>query len=210
MANRFIPRNLEIKPKPLNEAGDSLNWKPSKEEYDFLWGKGFKCDCCGLVSKPHKKIPSGYMEICSILGKKVLLCSVCSQSQHIGRKVNDNLNHGFVVYCPEFTQGQLTTLVLHTFSMLGSEDMLVQKNAKLVIRELQNKRASLVQNIIPDYKSGSISEFTRFLEELSLKIRSEDNYSKLMSGLRYIPNQLIFEKQITFWRMFSPDFSEAG
>lgn len=177
-------------------GSDSLNWIPAEDERKFLKHNAYKCACCGLVSRPHRDFPSGYMEIFNSSSNKYVLCNMCMQSQYLGRSVNGKSNHGLIVYCPSLTQGQLIKLALWAYiaRLRGNK---FAASANKLIGMVTKDLVKPASNCIPGFNNGDVREFTDIYEYMSPKVRK--NSSKILSDLRYWPNEIIFESQVKFW-----------
>ncbi|MFA0809417.1 hypothetical protein [Microbulbifer epialgicus] len=179
---------------------DSLNWNPDTTEFQLLRKNNFTCDCCGLISRPHQEVKSGYMEVCYIEDKNHILCNICAQSQYVGRKVNGRPNHGFIFYCPDLTQGQISSLALWSFVAKYRENQFSQSANRLVSLILSDL-VEPVSYIIPGFTSGDVQEFADIYKHLPPKLMETGD--QLFSNLKYWPNEIVFEPQIRFWNAAS-------
>ena len=177
---------------------DSLNWLPSEAEMTILKSNGYRCRCCGLESRPHRDFPSGYLEVLRFNNTDHVLCSMCMQSQYLGRSVNGKANHGLIIYCPYLNQGQVIKLAQWAFiaKLRGNK---FASSANKLIGMITKDLVEPVSYRIPGFNSGDVKEFSDIYEYMSPKLR--DNSSALLSELRYWPNEVVFEPQIKFWNV---------
>lgn len=175
---------------------DSLNWSPDSNATNLFKSKGYRCECCGLVSRPHREFKSGYMEVCQLDGKDYVLCSFCAQSQYIGRTVNGRPNHGLIFYCPELTQGQVSNLAQWAFiaKLRGNQ---FSEHANRLIGLITRDLIEPVAHVIPGFSSGDVQEFADMYAYMSPKLRARSK--TLFSTLKYWPNEVVFEPQVRFW-----------
>lgn len=187
--------------KVLKHAGysvskaDSLNWIPTSDETLILKKNEYTCDCCGLVSRPHVDFPSGYMEIYH----DKILCSMCMQSQHLDRPVNEIINHGLIIYCPTLSQGQIVKLAQWAYIARLRKNELSQQSSNL-IGMITGDLLSPVSSVIPGFSSGDVPEFTEIYAHLPHDLRSNES---TFSKLRYWPNEAAFVNQMEFWNVAS-------
>jgi len=175
---------------------NSLNWIPSESERLFLQSTGYQCQCCGLISRPHRDFPSGYMEVFRSEGEDHVLCAMCMQSQHLGRCVNGKANHGLIIYCPKLSEGQVVRLAQWAFIAKLRGNRFAQP-ANRLIGMIVKDLVEPVSYRIPGFTSGDVKEFTEFYQNMSPKLKSEGLTP--ISDLRYWPNEIVFEQQIKFW-----------
>jgi hypothetical protein len=177
---------------------DSLNWIPSESEKMILRSGGYKCECCGLESRPHRDFPSGYLELFKSNNVNQTLCSMCMQSQHLGRSVNGKSNHGLIIYCPNLSQGQIIKLAQWAFiaKLRGNR---FASSANKMIGMITKDLVEPVSYKIPGFNSGDVQEFTDIYEHMSPKLK--ENSSSLLSDLKYWPNEVVFEPQVKFWNV---------
>jgi len=180
----------------LTPENDSLNWKPGREDRAILESHGFTCKCCGLKSRKHRDYPSGYLEVIKIENSKQALCAMCNQSQHLGRPINDKLNHGLIIYCPSLTQGQICKLAQYAFIAKYRENQFAEK-ANLLIGTISRDLVEPVTKIIPGLSAGDVQEFVDIYEYMSPRLRQQSR--ELFRDLRYWPNETVFIKQTEFW-----------
>lgn len=191
-----------IKSLPFDSYGisekDSLNWVPSESEMMTLKSNGYKCACCGLESRPHRDFPSGYLELFQSNNVDQILCSMCMQSQHLGRSVNGKSNHGLIIYCPNLSQGRIIKLAQWAFiaKLRGNR---FASSANKLIGMITKDLVEPVSYRIPGFNSGDVKEFSDIYEYMSPKLK--EHSSSLLSDLRYWPNEVVFESQVKFWNV---------
>lgn len=195
----MLINNLTFKEYEGVKTTDTLNWLPTKEELEVLEKNKFTCFCCSLVSAPNESVPSGYLEIKTINKKKRLLCSFCMQSQHLSRRINGgNLRHGYLVYAPEVSQGQLSKLALWTYFY---ERFSPSQGAKaaLLESELIDMADSLeaVFTGLGSNKQGNVELYLRMESGFSPEIKKKK--AELIKGIRYLPKKETFSRQVNHW-----------
>ena len=176
---------------------DSLNWKPTKDEYKKLEAASFCCSSCGFVATPRASVcPSGYMELVDIDGKTKVLCAICAQSQYLTRPINGVNNHGLIIYAPGMTQGHITHLARTLYVSRYKDDANTERSRAL-ISKITSELVNPVSEMIHDFESGSAREFGNILT--SLPPKANKNIGPLLECLRYWPYFEVFEMQVALW-----------
>lgn len=160
----------------------------------FLQNNQYTCRCCGLVSRPHRDFPDGYIEVFEHDEEKFCLCSMCMQSQYVARSVGGMPHHGLIIYCPTLSQGEIVRLAQMTYIARLRKNKFYPE-ANNLIEKITTELISPVEKIIPGFSSGGVQEFAEIYEYLSPKIKS----SGLLNSLRYWPNEMVYANQIKFW-----------
>lgn len=214
------------------DVPDDLNWVPSKQLQGKLKSKNYTCECCGLVSRPHKDYPSGFIELVRFSsGREVAMCSMCVQGIALDRKVVGQKEHGYIIRCPELSQGEVVHMA-RLFYLGQILDNKISEEAERLIELMQSQLTKDVSTIIPSYEDGSIEEFVDIYKYLPPtfefeKSTPEDDESKpsnkkgskkvstsastkkklskneFLKDLRYLPKQSAFDRQIRFWNLAS-------
>lgn len=192
--------SIKALPCPRYDApeSDPLNWRPDAWQSEFLASKGYRCDCCGLVSRPHKDYLSGYLEIMPADDGNRVLCTMCMQTQHISRPVNGKRNHGLIIYCPSLTQGQIIKMAQWAFMAKYRGNKFAQA-ANRLISMVVNDLVEPVAQVVPGLATGDIGEFADLYDYMPPHLR--DKGPRLFGSLRYWPNEVVFEPQIRFWNV---------
>jgi len=187
-------------PNTTSKLVRELNWLPDQSQLEILENNNFQCDCCGLVSRPHKQVPSGFIEIASFDDKELPLCSFCMQSQNLSRLVSGRINHGLIIYCPSLSQGQVSKLALYIYASKLRGNGLSSAATNL----LTNINKSLIKpasKILPILKSGEVQIFVDVYNNLSPDLLSRQE--SLFEDLKYLPSEELFKAQVAFWNKAS-------
>ena len=157
----------------------------------------YTCQCCGLQSRPHKKVITGYIEVFALDGRLTALCTMCMQAIHLSRK-HQSYNHGLIIYCPSLSQGQLSRLaqMLYLAKLRNSPGA---EYADQLINDIQSKGVTPLAQTFPGLKTGALSEFINLWQYASPKIHR--NSQALFGGLRYWPFEMPFRHQVQFWQV---------
>lgn len=179
------------------DSAGSLNWKPNESQLKFLRAKGFTCSSCGLKSRGHKLVPSGFMDIQKIHGEHKCLCAICSASRSFHKQINGSYSHGKLIYCTDFNQTQMNQLI-QRFLLAIYRDEQISIEAEMQLETLIKEHSQQLSPIFgqPSIELQKASEYI-----LNLGPKSNEDLSVILKGLIYIPNQSSFEDVIEFWNV---------
>jgi hypothetical protein len=157
----------------------------------------YTCQGCGLTSRPHKKVPDGYLEVVHIDGRAMALCTMCMQAIHLSR-VHQSSNHGLIIYAPSLSQGRLIRYaqLLYLAKLRNNRAAPV---ADQLINDIQAKGVAPLADGFAGLKTGALAEFINLWDYASPRIKQ--NADSLFEGLRYWPFEMPYRHQLKFWQM---------
>ncbi len=189
-------RNLH-RCKFKNTEPSGLNWIPNPAERLILEKNNFQCAACQLRSRPHLNCASGFIEITQDdQGNPLTLCSMCMQSQHMGRPVSHSYNHGLIIYCPALTQGELIKLCQSIFvAKFRKSDF--EESANILWSAINRELVRPVNTVFGELGDGTIQKFVSIYNELTPQLLKAEK--ELFCALRYLPNEVFYQEQIQYW-----------
>ena len=188
----------------LNEGvtmPSDLNYSPSDRLLKILKASDFTCSCCGLKSRRHADYPSGFIEVLETkAGDNKPYCTICAQSISLDREVNGMKEHGYIILCPELSQGQVSHFArMHFLSQIN--DNKISEKSSEIYEMMTTELTKNVGSIIPGYESGSIEEYIDIYNYLPPAYKSGKEC--VIENLRYLPKQMAYDKQARFWKAAS-------
>ncbi|WP_156507703.1 hypothetical protein [Halioglobus sp. HI00S01] len=134
------------------------------------------------------------------------------QSQHVGRIVRDNrrLDHGTIVYCPAFSQGDICNLAQVLGAAKEFDNPAAVGLGKFVSALAdEGARLALAEVLVPEdlsHEGLTVPMFLKLQKSMSPKCKS--GRSKLFRNLRYLPLK-DFGKQLQYWAEHSGSIKSA-
>ncbi|MFK5949489.1 MAG: hypothetical protein QM500_12055 [Methylococcales bacterium] len=190
--SEFIP---DISPK--NDNGERIlremsNYIPSDKERIILSKEKYKCKCCGFQSRPSKVVPSGYMETY----KNIVLCRMCYGALHTDGKIDDNHNHGMIIYAPWISQSRLINLFRIAYLAHVRKNQTLIEQADRLAGEF-----SLLSSDLSKYdekmSSGDLEYFSKIISKLPAS--TYDDRKHLLKGWRYLPYYAGYQNIMLYW-----------
>ncbi len=182
--------------RPIRYAAEeavSISSLAASHDLKIIKQHGFKCVQCNFQSRPHKSVPTGFMEVIELNGKKGCYCTICAQSILLRRLPDAKRNHGHIIYCPALSQGQVSDLsryvALHTIRKTSLEN-----SARTLSRTIKDHLVPIVERVIPGFSSGDPFAYADLMDNL----RAPRDQTGL-EHLRYWPNLAVFNFVFKYW-----------
>lgn len=197
----YIPRTLASR-----HAICSLSNQATKVELSVMKKLRFTCACCGFMAMQTKECLHGGLEFLVIKGEYYLLCYMCSQSQQLLRGVEHNgeakQDHGILVYCPNLTQGQVTSISRDIYAMKQhcryKTDKYLRERVRALKAEFSTKLTELCPNIYDlNIKSNHMGGYAEIYRYAPTQLIEQDEAA--FAGIRYIPDEILFADIVKLW-----------
>jgi len=182
---------------PALAAGES-RWNPGPEKLQAIRQADHTCSACGLKSREHVDVKSGYLEVLDTPEGEKVLCALCSQAQQLNVPINGLENHGLIIYCPDLSQARISQLVLASAMAHRSKHKLSMPS-DLFLKEFKRMLIKPVGECLPGLNTGTIFDMIELLESMSLEFNR--NSYKHIPYIKYLPLAIPFEAQLDFWHM---------
>lgn len=201
----FIPLQVEGGEAPIR----SFNIMPTKEQYIEFQKVCFQCACCKFVTRPHKDVLSGYLEMISFMGKSFVACSMCAGALNIGRKVSGDYSYGKIIYAPELSQKNVNDLVRINSAVIfnTSLDKEYRNRSQSILSELNSERYFVDGDVHSCFEGtrGNIKALADIYTESNAELKSY--YPTLFKDLRFLPNHYgPYKEVIEYWIKSTPHY----
>lgn len=164
------------------------------EDFELLKASRFTCVDCGLVSRPHKSVPTGYMG----LDDDEVLCAMCYLAAFTEEALEGNHQHGRMLYCPDVSQADLNRLAQMSFLAKYRGEVL-SDTASSLIAKIESDLTKPLKRLFPSFVDGDLASFNELM--LSLPSDIQASADQVFSPLRYWPDYEAYLSVIEFWNV---------